>query len=124
MTEITQADRDAAEEHFDVWYPDTAWGYDALVDTLARHREQATEALQADNELMRKTLEQIAYGGAGVSYDYVEPLARFIFLKPTVDPLVEALIKGGIVNLGAAEMAADIREALAKRDLKIVEVER
>jgi hypothetical protein len=38
MTEITQADKDAAEEHFDVWYPDTAWGYDALVDTLARHR--------------------------------------------------------------------------------------
>jgi hypothetical protein len=82
------------------------------------------EALQADKAKMRKTLEQIAYGGAGVSYDYVEPLARFIFLKPTVDPLVEALIKGGIVNLGAAEMAADIREALAKRDLKIVEVER
>ena len=51
-------------------------------------------------------------------------LARFIIPKPTVDPLVEALIKGGIVNLGAAEMAADIREALAKRDLKIVEVER
>jgi hypothetical protein len=41
MTEITQADHDAAEEHFNVWYPDTAWGYDALVDTLARHREQA-----------------------------------------------------------------------------------
>ncbi|CAB5225618.1 hypothetical protein UFOVP749_46 [uncultured Caudovirales phage] len=41
MTKITQADHDAAEDHFDVWYPDTAWGYDALVDTLARHRIEA-----------------------------------------------------------------------------------
>lgn len=39
MTEITQADHDAAEEHFDVWYPDTAWGYDPLVEAFARHRE-------------------------------------------------------------------------------------
>ena len=62
------------------------------------------------------------YGG----YDNAsgETLEHFIILKPTVDPLVEALIKGGIVNLGAAEMAADIREALAKRGLKIVEIER
>lgn len=39
MIEITQADHDAAEEHFDVWYPDTAWGYDPLVEAFARHRE-------------------------------------------------------------------------------------
>jgi len=129
MAEVTEADRNLFI-HLTSADDETASRirrgliYTWEVRQIARHREQATEALQADNELMRKTLEQIAYGGAGVSYDYVEPLARFIFLKPTVDPLVEALIKGGIVNLGAAEMAADIREALAKRDLKIVEVER
>lgn len=60
MNEITQADHDAAEEHFNVWYPDTAWGYDALVDTLARHRKQATEALQADNALLREKIAKIA----------------------------------------------------------------
>lgn len=38
MSEITQADRDAADEHFDLWYPNTAWGYDPLVEAFARHR--------------------------------------------------------------------------------------
>lgn len=57
-----------------------------------------------------------------VPYEAVHGVRREVV--EGVDPLVEALIKGGIVNLGAAEMAADIREALAKRDLKIVEVER
>jgi hypothetical protein len=41
MTDITQADRDAADAHFDIWYPDTAWGFDALAETLARHRKHA-----------------------------------------------------------------------------------
>ena len=57
MTEITQADRDAAEEHFDVWYPDTAWGYDPLVEAFARHRQQSTEALRADNARLREALD-------------------------------------------------------------------
>ena len=60
MTEITQADRDAAEEHFDVWYPDTAWGYDPLVEAFARHRQQSTEALRADNARLREALGRIA----------------------------------------------------------------
>jgi hypothetical protein len=41
MTDVTQADLDAAEAHFDIWYPDTAWGFDALAETLARHRQHA-----------------------------------------------------------------------------------
>lgn len=78
MTEITQADKDAAEEHFDVWYPDTAWGYDALVDTLARHREKAAaeerakivawlrkEAIMSTDTVrrrMNKALDQVEAG--------------------------------------------------------------
>ena len=37
--DVTQADLDAAEAHFDIWYPDTAWGFDALAETLAHHRQ-------------------------------------------------------------------------------------
>ena len=43
MTEITQADWDAADEHFNLWYPNTAWGYEPLADAFARHREQAEQ---------------------------------------------------------------------------------
>lgn len=35
---VTQADRDAADAHFDIWYPDTAWGFDALAEAFARYR--------------------------------------------------------------------------------------
>ena len=38
---VTQADRDAADAHFDIWYPDTAWGFDALAESLAHHRQHA-----------------------------------------------------------------------------------
>ncbi|WP_288074371.1 hypothetical protein [Pseudomonas sp.] len=44
--------------------------------------------------------------------------SRFILAKP--DPLVEALIKGGIVNHSAAEMAADLRAAIEARGGRIV----
>jgi len=45
-------------------------------------------------------------------------MGRFIIAKP--DPLVEALIKGGIVNHSAAEMAADLRAAIEARGGRIV----
>ena len=66
MTEITQADRDAAEEHFDLWYPNTAWGYEPLVEAFARHRQQAIEALQADNAKMREAIVVLRLGLLGV----------------------------------------------------------
>ena len=52
-------------------------------------------------------------------------LARFIIPKPTVDPLVrvvnEVIYAQPHGDIDEARMAADIREALAKRGLKIVE---
>ncbi|CAB4138782.1 hypothetical protein UFOVP344_54, partial [uncultured Caudovirales phage] len=50
-------------------------------------------------------------------------LARFIIPKPTVDPLVEVIgeCDDGTYGETKAEYAAKLREALAKRGLKIVE---
>lgn len=39
--EVTQADYDAADEHFELWYPNTVWGYEPLADAFARHRQAA-----------------------------------------------------------------------------------
>ena len=90
---------------------------------LCRAIEQHEAFKQEVSDAVELSIDRSGHDGlrAGHINEY---LGRFIISKPTVDPLVEALIKGGLVNLGAAEMAADIREALAKRDLKIVEVER
>ena len=39
--QVEQIDFDAADEHFDVWYPETAWGYEPLAEAFARHRHKA-----------------------------------------------------------------------------------
>jgi hypothetical protein len=65
MTDVTQADLDAADAHFDIWYPDTAWGFDALAETLARHRQHAYDHgyydgytyLLEQHEALREALE-------------------------------------------------------------------
>jgi hypothetical protein len=65
MTDVTQADLDRAEAHFDIWYPDTAWGFDALAETLARHRQHAYDQgyydgytyLLEQHEALREALE-------------------------------------------------------------------
>ena len=71
MTDNTQADIDAAEAHFAIWYPDTAWGFDPLIETLARHRQHAydqgyydgctrsvvqSDALRGANQALRRGL--------------------------------------------------------------------
>ena len=58
MTEITQADHNAAEEHFDLWNPNTAWGYEPLVEAFARHRQQAIEQLEREKAVVYDLWEQ------------------------------------------------------------------
>lgn len=41
--QVEQIDFDAADEHFNVWYPETAWGYEPLAEAFARHRYQARD---------------------------------------------------------------------------------
>ncbi len=79
MTDANDLDRDAAEKHFAKWYPDTAWGFDALVNTLAEHRMpyvKIIEELTAKNaalvnELKDFKIEQIeaAYNSGSKSGD-------------------------------------------------------
>lgn len=67
------------------------------------------------------------FGEHLVAEDGGDALASFIIPKPTVDPLAVALAEWeGVPNHGRgyAHDAKVFREALAKRDLKIVEVER
>ena len=61
MTDITQADRDAAKS-----YDPFLWEmkprsreFQSLVQAFARHRMEATEALRAENERLREALQDI-----------------------------------------------------------------
>ena len=84
MTETTQADRDAAEEHFDLWYPNTAWGYEPLVEAFARHRQQAIEALLADKAKLRDALFPFAeFHQLGGSMN--DPISMWFRVAPFAD---------------------------------------
>ena len=108
MTESTQADRDAAAEAF-FCKPllNEKHNDDRRVRAFARHRQYGydqgyydgrkydgandrIEALQADNAKLRKTLEQIAYGGAGVPYGcFGEPLRAYQLQRLAIAALQE-----------------------------------
>jgi hypothetical protein len=65
MTDVTQADIDAAEAHFAVWYPDTAWGFDPLAETLARHRQHAYDQGYYDGRT-RSVVQSDAFEARGL----------------------------------------------------------
>ena len=112
MTKITQADRDAAAEAF-FCKPllNEKHNDDRRVRAFARHRQYGYDqgyydgrqadgaeerangriaALEADKAKMRKTLEQIAYGGAGVPYGYFgEPLRAYQLQRLAIAALQE-----------------------------------
>ena len=111
-------------------------------DAFARALLRAIEQHEADKAAHAATVEGILkaheaykqdvsdalvdyFGEHLVAEDGGEALASFIIPKPTVDPLVrvvnEVIYSQPHGDIDEARMAADIRAALAKRGLKIVE---
>lgn len=65
----------------------SSWGV-PMMDL--RKMPDTIEDLQADKAKMRKTLEQIAYGGAGVPYGYFgEPLRAYELQRLAIAALQE-----------------------------------
>ena len=64
---MTDEDIAAAEAHFNLWYPDTAWGFDPLCELIAQTRQAARaeaadtlKAQAAEIERLREALEWAA----------------------------------------------------------------
>ena len=79
---------------------------------------RAIEQHEAFKREVSDAVEDLRREWPEVRSHIVSRLSVFIIAKP--DPLVEALIKGGIVNHSAAEMAADLRAAIEARGGRIV----
>ena len=79
---------------------------------------RAIEQHEAFKREVSDAVEDLRREWPEVRSHIVSRLSVFIIAKP--DPLVEALIKGGIVNRSAAEMAADLRAAIEARGGRIV----
>ena len=98
----------------------------SIVEALCRAIEQHEAFKQEVSDAVELSIDRSGHDGlrAGHINEY---LGRFIIPKPTVDPLAAALAEcegGTKPGPGYDHDAKVLREALAKRGLKIVEVER
>lgn len=88
--------------------------HDATLAEFEAFKREVSDRVEAFNK---------RWTGAGESHsDFMSLFSRFILAKP--DPLVEAVRDCGYATLDAIEpeFVADLRAALAKRGLKLVEV--
>ena len=100
------------------------WGLpdNEITKALCRAIEQHEAYKQDVSDAVELSIDRSGHDGlrAGHINEY---LGHFIIPKPTVDPLVEVIgeCDDGTYGETKAEYAAKLREALAKRGLKIVE---
>lgn len=95
MVEVSQEDIDAAEAHFAIYYPDTAWGFDALTELLARHRIAAHIAgMREAAGIARKCMKLISIGTPGTG-----PFTRDDQVVDEVTEIIETAITQRIATI-------------------------